>query len=176
MLRGKYLIIISALVITAGIAAASLWLKPGSQTASFYDCAATGNPILDTFPRLCQTPDGQNFVEPIQVPNEFKIEDLKTGSGAEALPGDTVAAHYSGQLENGLKFDSSYDRGQPFVFALGAGQVIKGWDLGLIGMKPGGVRKLIIPPSLGYGNKSIGKIPPSSTLIFEVELIDIKDK
>jgi FKBP-type peptidyl-prolyl cis-trans isomerase FkpA len=106
---------------------------------------------------------------------ELGIEDVKIGSGAEARAGQTVAVHYVGTLEDGTKFDSSRDRGEPFTFTLGAGQVIQGWELGVSGMREGGVRNLVIPPELGYGERDLGAIPPNSTLYFEVELITIVD-
>ena len=105
----------------------------------------------------------------------LRITDLEVGTGAEAVAGQTVVVHYRGTLENGKQFDASYDRGKPFTFPLGRGQVIKGWDEGVQGMKVGGKRKLVIPPELGYGTRGAGGvIPPNATLIFEVELLDIK--
>jgi len=106
----------------------------------------------------------------------LKYLDLKKGDGAEAKKGKTVHVHYTGWLTNGKKFDSSLDRGKPFDFELGAGDVIKGWDEGVAGMKVGGKRKLIIPPDLGYGARGTrdGAIPPNATLIFEVELLKVE--
>ena len=106
-------------------------------------------------------------------------EDLVVGSGATAVVGDTVTVHYIGTLTNGVKFDSSYDRGQPLTpFRLGAGQVIPGFEQGILGMRIGGKRRITIPPSLGYGNQSPpgSGIPANSTLIFEVDLIAIAGK
>ena len=105
----------------------------------------------------------------------LKITEIECGTGEEAQKGDTLEVHYEGRLEDGTKFDASRDHGQTFEFQVGAGQVIAGWDEGLIGMKIGGVRKLTIPPDLGYGAAGAPPaIPPNSTLIFEVELVDIK--
>ena len=107
--------------------------------------------------------------------DELKIEDLKPGTGAEARSGTTVTVHYVGTLTDGKKFDSSRDRGRGFTFKLGAGQVIKGWDQGVAGMKVGQMRKLTIPPHLAYGDRGFPPvIPPNSTLVFEVELLDVK--
>lgn len=100
--------------------------------------------------------------------------DLVPGKGAAPTPGKVVTVHYTGWLVNGTKFDSSVDRGEPFKFTIGAGQVIPGWDEGVMSMKVGGKRKLIIPPQLGYGSAGAGGvIPPNATLIFEVELLDV---
>ena len=100
--------------------------------------------------------------------------DITVGTGTTAAAGKTVKVHYTGWLTNGKKFDSSLDRGEAFAFSLGAGQVIKGWDEGVAGMKVGGKRQLRIPPELGYGARGAGNaIPPNSTLIFDVELLDV---
>jgi len=105
----------------------------------------------------------------------LKIEDIRVGDGAEAKSGQTVSVHYVGTLPDGKKFDASRDRGKPFDFPLGAGRVIKGWDQGVAGMKVGGIRKLTIPPELGYGKAGAGGvIPPNATLHFEVELLGVK--
>ena len=106
---------------------------------------------------------------------ELKVEDLKVGAGDEAAPGKSVTVHYTGWLTDGKEFDSSRKSGQPFTFQLGAGQVIPGWDQGVAGMKVGGKRKLTIPSHLGYGEHGVGNvIPPNATLVFEVELLEVK--
>lgn len=105
----------------------------------------------------------------------LEYEDIKEGTGASPATGQTATVHYVGTLTNGKKFDSSRDRGQPFEFRVGLGQVIKGWDEGVGSMKVGGIRKLTIPPALGYGASGAGGvIPPNATLLFEVELIAVR--
>lgn len=105
----------------------------------------------------------------------LKVEDLKVGTGAEAVNGKKVTVNYTGTLTDGKKFDSSYDRNTPFDFTLGAGEVIQGWDMGVAGMKVGGKRKLTIPPALGYGEAGAGDvIPANATLIFEIELLKVE--
>jgi FKBP-type peptidyl-prolyl cis-trans isomerase len=105
----------------------------------------------------------------VTLPDGLKMQDLKVGDGAIAEDGSTVQVHYTGWLTNGTKFDSSVDRGTPFSFRLGTGQVIRGWDEGVKGMRVGGKRKLTIPPSLGYGDRGAGDvIPPGATLLFDV--------
>jgi FKBP-type peptidyl-prolyl cis-trans isomerase len=118
--------------------------------------ATTGKPVAD--------PKGK-----------LQLTDTKVGTGATATEGKSLTMHYRGTLLNGKQFDASYDRGQPFTFTLGSGQVIKGWDLGIKGMKVGGERKLVIPADLAYGEQSPSpNIPPNSPLVFEVKLLDVK--
>ncbi|MDP6339882.1 MAG: FKBP-type peptidyl-prolyl cis-trans isomerase [Candidatus Marinimicrobia bacterium] len=106
---------------------------------------------------------------------ELIIEDLVVGKGAEAVRHSIVTVNYTGWLKDGTKFDSSLNPGrEPFRFTVGAGQVIKGWDEGIPGMKVGGRRKLTIPPNMGYGNQDMGIIPPNSTLVFEVDLLGVE--
>lgn len=109
------------------------------------------------------------------TPSGLIYEDIIVGTGATATAGHTVVVNYTGWLTNGTKFDSSKDRNEPFEFRLGAGQVIRGWDEGVAGMKEGGERKLTIPAELGYGARGAGGvIPPNAVLIFDVELIKVK--
>lgn len=115
----------------------------------------------------------------VTTPSGLKYTDTKVGSGDAIKTGQTAVVHYTGWLDDngkpGTKFDSSRDRGQPFTFPVGGGQVIKGWDEGVAGMKVGGQRRLIIPSTLGYGARGAGGvIPPNATLIFDVELLEIK--
>lgn len=112
----------------------------------------------------------------ITTPSGLQYEDIQVGTGDEAVKGHNVEVHYVGTFLDGKKFDSSRDRGQKFMFPLGAGRVIKGWDEGVAGMKVGGIRKLVIPGNLGYGPSGAGGglIPPNATLVFEVELFSVK--
>ena len=124
--------------------------------------------IIDTFP---PTPSANL----ITLDSGLQFEDLQVGTGEQAASGNTVSVHYTGWLEDGTQFDSSVERGEPFSFSLGAGGVIKGWDLGVAGMRVGGTRLLIIPAELGYGDAGAGGvIPPGATLIFEVQLLAIE--
>ena len=112
---------------------------------------------------------------PTTTPSGLQFEDLKVGAGASPGPGATAVVHYTGWLTNGTKFDSSLDRGKPFSFPVGQGRVIRGWDEGVATMKVGGKRKLVIPPDLGYGARGAGGvIPPNATLVFEVELLEVR--
>ena len=137
--------------VTAGLFALGMLITPLTQGATMSDAKTT------------TTASG------------LKYEDVKLGTGEAATAGKTVSVHYTGWLTDGKKFDSSKDRGQPFEFPLGGGRVIKGWDEGVQGMKIGGVRKLTIPASLGYGSRGAGGvIPPDATLVFEVELLGVR--
>ncbi|MBY0310014.1 FKBP-type peptidyl-prolyl cis-trans isomerase [Patescibacteria group bacterium] len=102
------------------------------------------------------------------------IEDITVGTGEEVVVGNTVAVHYVGRLQSGEEFDNSQKRGEPFTFTVGEGRVIAGWEQGLVGMKVGGKRILVIPAELGYGNRAVGPIPANSTLVFSIELLEIK--
>ena len=104
----------------------------------------------------------------------FSAKDVVVGGGALAEKGTIVTAHYAGKLTNGQVFDSSYDRNTPIKFILGAGQVIRGWDEGLVGMREGGKRVLTIAPDYGYGAQAVGAIPANSVLVFEIELVDVE--
>ena len=135
-------------------------------------------------PAVCETPlerskdmtDGPPTVsaEPVTTGSGLKYIDIEPGSGDSPEPGQTVVVHYTGWLENGTKFDSSVGRGQPFSFPIGAGRVIRGWDEGVATMQLCGQRRLIIPPDLAYGARGQGPIPPNATLIFDVELLEIR--
>lgn len=142
--------------------------------------SAVASPLTETRPESITVTENNTLIASKKMSNEkvvttpsgLKYVDIKEGTGATPQAGQTVEVHYTGTLENGQKFDSSRDRGTPFKFKLGAGQVIKGWDEGLSTMKVGGERKLIIPPDLGYGARGAGGvIPPNATLIFDVALL-----
>lgn len=111
---------------------------------------------------------------PAQSEATLQVVDTVVGTGVEAVPGDSVSVHYTGTLTDGTKFDSSLDRGAPFEFVVGSGMVIQGWEQGIPGMKVGGKRHLVIPPSMGYGAQQMGSIPANSTLVFDVELMGVK--
>lgn len=127
---------------------------------------------------LALAADGNKAVKPGQLviaDSGLEYIDLVVGTGREAGNGDTATVHYTGWLQDGTQFDSSVDRGQPLSFRIGAGQVIKGWEEGVSGMKVGGKRKLMIPPHLGYGGRGAGSvIPPNAKLTFDVELLNLR--
>ena len=135
--------------------------------------AKTGGENVETASTSATTSTATPSTPPPVEPQLEKI-DLKVGAGAEAKSGDAVTVDYVGTLTDGSKFDSSIDRKQPFSFILGSGKVIKGWELGVVGMKVGGKRKLVVPPELGYGDAGQPpSIPPRATLIFEIELLHV---
>lgn len=134
-------------------------------------------PLLFLYADL--VPTAQALAQPVDAAEIFRGEDLESGTGAEARKGKTLTVHYTGWFydqpkdERGRKFDSSHG-GTPLSFRLGDGLVIKGWDDGLVGMRVGGVRTLIVPPAQAYGRKGKGPVPPDSWLMFEIELLDVK--
>lgn len=105
--------------------------------------------------------------------DELQIEDLQLGDGKAVVKGALITTHYTGWLEDGTVFDSSVQKGRPFQCVIGTGRVIKGWDQGLMGMRVGGKRKLLVPASLGYGERQVGRIPAHSNLVFEIELLEV---
>ncbi|HVZ11395.1 MAG TPA: FKBP-type peptidyl-prolyl cis-trans isomerase [Candidatus Paceibacterota bacterium] len=165
-----YIILIAFVVV--GI---FLFARKGQAPAnSLYDSAASSeSPTASPTATVAASASPQ---APVTAADGLVTQDLAVGTGAVAQPGTVVTVQYTGWLTNGTKFDSSYDHGQPFSFILGGGQVIKGWDEGVAGMKVGGKRKLTIPPALGYGSQAVGNgaIPANSTLVFEVELLSVQ--
>lgn len=132
--------------------------------------AGIPDPAMNTFaPKL-----GIDLATMTRMPSSLYTRDLEVGGGAEAKKGQSVAVHYTGWLPDGSEFDSSHNRGKPFSFRLGEGQVIQGWDEGVAGMRVGGKRKLVIPAALGYGSRGKGPIPANSTLVFDVELLEVR--
>ena len=125
-------------------------------------------------PAVSATTGAITLTNPTTTPSGLKYEDVVVGTGASPRNGQRVTVHYTGTFTNGTKFDSSVDRGQPFSFIIGNGNVIKGWDEGVLTMKVGGKRLLEIPPALGYGARDYGPIPGGSTLLFEVELLGVQ--
>jgi peptidylprolyl isomerase len=130
--------------------------------------------IIAAFAALIYFNSNKDKHDMITTASGLQYQDLTVGTGQEAKDGDTVTVHYVGTLENGTKFDSSRDRGEPYQVTIGAGNVIAGWEEGLVGMRVGGLRKLVIPPALAYGDQAVGDvIPANATLVFEIELISI---
>lgn len=144
---------------------------PPSTPAASETPSAPGTPSASGVPGWSEKPAGP----PVKTKSGLTYQVYKKGTGAEAKAGSTVSVHYTGYLTDGKKFDSSVDRGTPFDFGLGQGQVIAGWDEGVAGMKIGEKRKLTIPAELGYGDRGAGAdIPPGATLVFDVELLGVK--
>ena len=158
-------------VLLAVVGGVYYWLVAGKNQPEKTPVATSINQETSTV--ASTTAGEQSLAGLIEGPSGLKYQILKNGAGQTAENGNDVLVHYVGTLENGVKFDSSRDRNKPFDFVLGSGAVIKGWDLGVLGMKVGEIRKLIIPPLIGYGAQGKGPIPPNATLVFEVELLGV---
>jgi len=159
----------------AALALASCHQKTATSGSNATPAALTppDKPAANTGAPMSGTPSAA--AQEITTPSGLKYQDLVLGDGTVAETNHLVSVHYTGWLTDGTKFDSSLDRGRPFDFQLGAGQVIRGWDEGVTGMRVHGKRRLTIPPDLGYGPQGAGGvIPPNATLVFEVELLDVK--
>lgn len=165
----RYRIIAATLAVTAGLFSGALD-GTTARLAAVAHAEKTAAPNPTQAPTQAPTQGGTM----VTTPTGLKYIDKQVGTGAEAVKGKLVSVHYTGRLADGKKFDSSVDRNEPFSFTLGAGQVIKGWDEGVAGMKVGGKRDLVIPASLGYGARGAGGvIPPNAELHFEVELLGV---
>jgi hypothetical protein len=174
------IVVAAALVIGIGAAVIVSWQTPPApkeepiaETPAPPEAPVVEGPPVPVMPTTVPTAPGPRHV----TASGLTIIEVREGTGPAAKAGDTVAVNYVGRLyDGGKQFDSSYDRGQPFEFPLGQGQVIKGWDEGVAGMKVGEKRQLLIPPDLGYGQTGAGggEIPPNATLLFDVELMQIK--
>jgi FKBP-type peptidyl-prolyl cis-trans isomerase len=168
----------SVLITSAGCSKLTEPPKPEPVQGEIPTTTAAEAKPAETKPTAAPTPTPSPAQPPPDPNAKLEIKDLVTGKGAEAKAGDTVKVHYVGTLKDGEEFDASKKHGnEPFTFELGKGRVIKGWDEGVAGMKVGGKRKLTIPPHLGYGARGAGpKIPPNSTLVFDVELVEVVKK
>jgi peptidylprolyl isomerase len=174
MITPTKVVIVAAIL---GIGAAVIVWMQGPQAAPVETPAASPAANESAAPTSAPTPFAAGGGTQHTTASGLTIIDVAEGTGAAAKAGDNVSVQYTGRLQsNGKKFDSSYDRNEPFSFVLGQGQVIKGWDEGVAGMKVGGKRQLIIPPDLGYGANGTpdGTIPPNATLVFDVELVKIQ--
>ncbi len=159
---------------------AKLTEPPKEEAIQAESAQAAASASAQPAPTATATAKPAETQKPAEAPpsnEKLEMKDLVVGKGTEAKAGDSVKVHYVGTLPDGKEFDSSKKHNQPFEFELGAGRVIKGWDQGVAGMKIGGKRKLTVPPSLGYGARGFPPvIPPNATLIFEVELLEVKKK
>lgn len=171
-----------AVALAVIIALALLFFGPSifAPLAPHQSPQAVATTTVATATTTAQSPMDSDLSNPAPIPNPLPTtltgQDYVVGTGAEAVAGKTVTVNYVGMLPNGQVFDSTASHGQPFSFTLGAGQVIKGWDQGIAGMKVGGKRRLIIPADLAYGSQGAGNgvIPPNATLIFDVELLQVQ--
>jgi len=168
----EVLISFSVVLFFCGLLIVSAIFKPNTSPAIAANLSVP-SPIIAQSP-ISQEIITMNLDNAITTPSGLKYIDIEVGTGDSPTTGQTVKVHYTGTLTNGKKFDSSVDRGQPFSFKIGVGQVIKGWDEGVATMKVGGKRTLIIPPDLGYGERGAGGvIPGNATLLFDVELLGV---
>lgn len=171
--RNEVIAIVAVLVVAGGAFGVTQYFRTGTLSGTEN---ASSSPLTNPFgaSALDSMTDTQPAGEAHTTASGLVIQDIVVGTGEEAKAGMLVTAHYTGLLDDGTVFDSSIPRGEPFQFMLGGGQVIKGWDEGIQGMKVGGKRVLTIPPDLGYGASGIGPIPPNATLHFEVELVGVE--
>ena len=164
----KSVFIFFILIIAIGVTGWALYLKGGGET-DMEVLTASESPMPEE-----ETQELNNAAEVMTHEAGFQYQDLQVGDGVEIQSGQSAVVHYTGWLEDGTKFDSSLDRGEPAVFPIGVGAVIKGWDLGVVGMKVGGTRRLTLPPELAYGDRGTGGvIPPGATLVFQIQLLDV---
>jgi FKBP-type peptidyl-prolyl cis-trans isomerase len=165
MTKGLIVGVVTAMLVVAGIGIGLISTLSGDVMTEQKPKQAKGAPKEAT-----KGEDGT-----ITTPSGLQYKDIKVGDGAEVKRGTRVRVHYTGTLTNGTKFDSSYDRNEPYALTVGAGEVIQGWDEGLQGMKVGGKRKLTVPSDLGYGERGRGTaIPPGATLLFDLEVVEAK--
>ena len=145
-------------------------LESDTQIAAVTTARSTSEPVVDE-EQANELRDAFNSKGEI---TKMVTDDVVIGEGREVTAGDTISVHYIGTLQNGQQFDNSRTRGESFTFTVGEGRVIKGWDEGVLGMKKGGQRILVIPPALAYGANTVGPIPANATLVFSIELVEIK--
>lgn len=166
-----------AVIVSLAAAASIVFFSFRSSPENNVKGSANSLDSLKTF----ETMENQDYKETFKIKDSYQdteellIEEISKGEGKTAESGNKVSVNYAGFLLDGTKFDSSWDRGAPFEFTIGEGFVIQGWEIGVKGMQEGEVRRLVIPPSLGYGENQIGPIPPNSILVFTVELLEVKD-
>lgn len=169
---------IAGILISVLLMAGGLWVvKSGMPEFSFTNTKQDTEPATVVVADEAAKRLENKLVEAFSVNGtlaKLVVEDIKEGEGKEVAVGDVVVVHYRGATQDGVEFDNSYSRNQPFIFTVGEGTVIKGWDEGLVGMKVGGNRVLVIPSDMAYGNRQVGVIPPNAPLLFAIELLEIR--